>query len=165
MAVEIERKFLVRDDAWRRLTDGGTRLVQAYLANTGLASVRVRIAGSAAWLSVKSMTRGLSRSEFEYAVPLADAEAMLATLCAGPRIDKVRYCVACGPHTWEIDVFDGDNAGLVVAEIELGSEDEAFDRPSWLGDEVTHLERYYNVRLVDRPYARWSDAERAGGLP
>ena len=115
MAVEIERKFLVEGDAWRAAADAGTRLVQGYLANTERASVRVRSAGRAAWLSVKAMVRGLSRDEFEYAIPVEEAEHMLQSLCAPPLLEKVRFRVPVAGHVWEIDEFAGDNAGLIVA--------------------------------------------------
>ena len=162
MAVEIERKFLVEGDAWRAAADAGMRLVQGYLANTERASVRVRSAGSAAWISVKAMVRGLSRDEFEYAIPVGEAEHMLKSLCAPPLLEKVRFRVPVAGHVWEIDEFGGDNAGLIVAEIELGAEDEPFERPAWVGREVTDAERYYNFRLAGRPYALWTAAERAG---
>jgi adenylate cyclase len=160
MGVEIERKFLVTGDAWRAQAASRELLRQGYLANTARASVRVRRAGDAAWLSVKSMTRAIVRDEYEYAIPVADADAMLDRLCDGPRVEKVRHVVALGRHAWEVDEFLGDNAGLVVAELELDDADEAFERPAWLGDEVTHLERYYNFNLATRPYARWSADER-----
>jgi adenylate cyclase len=165
MAVEIERKFLVADEAWRAAADAGTRLVQGYLANTERASVRVRSAGTAAWLSVKAMVRGLSRDEFEYAIPVAEAEHLLRTLCLPPLLEKVRYRVPVAGHVWEVDEFGGDNSGLVVAEIELRAEDESFMRPAWLGAEVTAAERYYNFRLAARPFSAWTAAERAGHAP
>lgn len=165
MAVEIERKFLVADAAWRTAADAGTRLVQGYLANTERASVRVRSAGAAAWLSVKAMVRGLSRDEFEYPIPVAEADHLLQTLCLPPLLQKVRYRVPVAGHVWEVDEFGGDNAGLIVAEIELGAEDESFVRPAWLGAEVTAAERYYNFRLASRPFSAWTAAERAGHVP
>jgi adenylate cyclase len=162
MGVEIERKFLVASDAWRAAATSRQPLRQGYLANTPLASIRVRRAGDAAWLGLKSMTRDLVRQEYEYPIPPADADEILDRLCAGPRIDKVRHLVPCGRHVWEVDEFLGDNAGLVVAELELDDEHETFARPDWLGPEVTHEERYYNFRLASHPYARWSAAERGG---
>jgi adenylate cyclase len=161
MGVEIERKFLLRSDAWRAAVASSTRLRQGYLANTAHASVRVRRAGDTAWLSVKSMTAALTRHEYEYAIPPDDADAMLDRLCEGPRIDKIRHLVTVAGHVWEIDEFLGDNAGLVVAELELDAEDEAFVTPPWLGAEVTREERYYNFRLAAYPYSRWSADERA----
>ena len=162
MAVEIERKFLVEGDAWRAAADAGTRLVQGYLANTERASVRVRSAGHAAWLSVKAMVRGLSRDEFEYPIPVDEAEHLLRSLCQPPLLEKVRFRVPVAGHVWEVDEFAGDNAGLIVAEIELQAEDERFARPAWVGREVTAAERYYNFRLAGRPYSAWTAAERAG---
>jgi adenylate cyclase len=162
MGVEIERKFLGTGDAWRAAASSRALLRQGYLANTVRASVRVRRAGDAAWLSVKSMTRALVRDEYEYPIPLADAEAMLERLCAGPRVDKLRHLVSFAGHEWEVDEFLGDNAGLVVAELELDDADEPFERPPWLAGEVTHLERYYNFNLATRPYSQWAADERGG---
>lgn len=160
MAIEIERKFLVINDAWRTAADAGIRLRQGYLSRvTGAdavrSSVRVRTDGARAFLNIKSATLGIRRQEYEYPIPLADAEALLADLCVGAVVEKTRYHVAMGAHVWEIDVFAGDNAGLVVAEIELGDEAEPFQRPDWLGEEVSDDPRYYNVCLADRPYSRW----------
>jgi adenylate cyclase len=132
---------------------------QGYLAGNERASVRVRVAGEQAWLNIKSGGLVASRLEYEYAIPVADARELL-TLAAGPTIDKTRHFVAYGGFEWEVDEFHGDNAGLVVAELELDREDEEFARPPWLGVEVTHLKRYYNVCLVDHPYTAWTDAER-----
>lgn len=157
MAIEIERKFLVADDRWRAAADGGTRYRQGYLTETGVgpASVRVRIGGGRAFLNIKSHTLGMERREYEYPLPLDEAEEMLEGLCRRPLIEKTRYRVRVGDHLWEIDEFFGENAGLVVAEIELSRADEPFDRPPWLGREVTDDPRYYNVCLVDHPYSRW----------
>lgn len=166
MGIEIERKFLVVGDAWRAQATRRQRMAQGYLndaasvqAGTQQVSVRVRIAGGQAALNLKSRELGASRQEFEYAIPLADAEALLA-LCVGGVVDKTRHYVEHGTHLWEIDEFHGDNAGLVVAEIELGSEAEAFDRPSWAGVEVTDQPRYYNLALAARPFAQWTDEEK-----
>lgn len=158
---EIERKFLLASDAWRAEVSHSARLEQAYLTppaggEGARASVRVRSDGARAWLNLKSRTLGAVRREFEYEVPLADARVMLDALCAGAAILKTRHYVKRGAHTFEIDEFDGENAGLVVAEIELGAEDEVFERPTWLGAEVTDDPRYYNVNLVTHPYCRWS---------
>lgn len=154
MAQEIERKFLLGSDRWRKDVFQSIRMSQAYLGGDGV-SVRVRLAGEEAWLNVKENRLGRSRQEFEYPVSVADARAMMALARAG-RIDKTRHLVKVGDHTWEIDEFQGDNAGLVVAEIELDREDEVFQHPDWLGDEVTEDERYYNVRLCREPYNQWS---------
>lgn len=166
MGIEIERKFLVIGDAWRALATRRQRMAQGYLndaaslqAGAQKASVRVRIAGEHAALNLKSRELGASRQEFEYPIPLADAEALLA-LCVGGTIDKTRHYVSVGGHLWEVDEFHGENAGLVVAEIELSAVDEAFERPSWAGAEVTELTRYYNLALAARPYAQWTNEER-----
>lgn len=155
MATEIERKFLIRDDRWRQQADAGQRIAQGYLIGARDASVRVRIEGDQANLNIKSATLGIYRQEYEYPIPLVDAREMLDNLCEKPIIDKVRYHVSHAGHLWEIDVFEGENAGLVVAEIELDSEDEAFEQPDWLGEEVSDDVRYYNVSLVKHPYKDW----------
>jgi len=152
MALEIERKFLVRTDAWRSGT--GVRYTQGYLNRDKLRTVRVRVAGDAGFLTVKGRSQGATRLEFEYPVPLADAQAMLA-LCEGPLIDKTRHTLVHAGQVWEVDEFHGDNAGLVVAEIELASEDQPFERPDWLGEEVTLDARYFNSALSERPYRSW----------
>ncbi len=131
------------------------RIRQGYLANTSLGSVRVRIAEREATLNIKSMTIGASRTEYEYPTPVEDAEVMLNKLCTGPLLEKTRFYLEQGRHTWEIDVFEGENTGLIVAEIELAREDEIFIRPDWLGEEVTDDERYYNVSLLNNPYSLW----------
>jgi adenylate cyclase len=166
MGVEIERKFLVVGDDWRAGVQRSVRMAQGYLndhaavaAGTQRASVRVRIGDGRGWLNLKSREAGPSRQEFEYEIPLADAQALLA-LCVGAPIDKVRHYVPFAGFTWEVDEFAGDNAGLVVAEIELPAVDAVFARPEWAGAEVTHLARYYNLALAARPYRCWHDEER-----
>jgi CYTH domain-containing protein len=158
MATEIERKFLVRGTQWRQ--GAGVRFSQGYLSAAKERTVRVRIAGEEAFLTIKGVNRGATRLEFEYAIPLADA-AELLKLCEGPIIDKIRYVVMNAQTRWEVDEFLGDNAGLVVAEVELTSEDQPFSRPGWLGREVTGDPRYYNSSLAARPYGEWSEPERA----
>lgn len=166
MAIEIERKFLPVSDAWRAAVTDSRRLVQGYIANTPRCSVRVRIAGEAAWLSLKSMDPGTTRHEFEYPVPCGDARQILAGLCEGPPLEKIRHRVPAGRHCYEVDEFLGDNAGLVIAEIELGAADETFDRPAWLGEEVTEEPRYYSFMLARMPFSGWPagarEAARAG---
>jgi adenylate cyclase len=148
MADEIERKFLVRSDGWRAGAQRSRQIVQGYVALDGPASVRVRIVdGTRATLTIKSREAGLRRREFEYEIPVADAAALLE-LRTGAIIEKVRYELQSAALTWEIDVFSGDNEGLVIAEIELQHEDQVFDRPAWLGDEITADERYYNASLA-----------------
>lgn len=160
MGIEIERKFLVRDDRWRAEARSVTEMRQGYLANTDACSVRLRIAGERAWLSVKAMQPGPARAEFEYELPVADASAMLATLAGGARVSKRRHEVPVGAHCFEVDEFLGENQGLVVAEIELDAPDEDFPRPDWLGAEVTMDARYYNFRLAAEPFLGWSEASR-----
>ena len=128
---------------------------QGYMGSSPAVSIRVRVAGEAAWLIFKSATLGVARHEFEYAIPRADADEMLALFCGERCLDKTRHFVPWGGHTWEIDEFHGANAGLVVAELELDAEDEAFEQPPWIGDEVSDDPRYYNVCLIDRLYSRW----------
>jgi len=161
MAIEVERKFLVIGDGWRAAAHEVLPMAQGYLNDSASldsgamrSSVRVRISGGQAWLNIKSVEVGASRQEFDYPIPVADARALLA-LCVGGSIDKRRHLVRHGGHLWEVDEFLGGNAGLVVAEVELGSVDEAFERPEWLGEEVTHDTRYYNLALATTPYARW----------
>lgn len=159
MATEIERKFLVTSDAWLKVADKGTFFRQGYLVGAEKASVRVRIEGSKANLNIKSATLGVRRQEFEYDIPLTEAEEMLDTLCEQPQIEKVRYHVPVGAHTWEVDVFAGDNEGLIVAEIELTDENEPFERPAWIGKEVSDDTRYYNVCLTRHPYKDWNHGQ------
>ena len=170
MGIEIERKFLLANDAWRVGVHRTIDMAQGYLndaesVNRGLqnTSVRVRIEGVDARLNIKSRELGASRQEFDYPIPLDDARALIA-LCVGGVVEKRRHLVEHGAHLWEIDEFLGDNAGLVVAEVELESADQPFDKPDWAGAEVTDSVRYYNLALASRPYGQWSAAERAGDL-
>ena len=155
MATEIERKFLVVGDAWKKHASRSERYRQGYLAVNEQCGIRVRVAGYSAALNVKSAGLDICRQEFEYSIPVADAEAMLDELCGGKELSKTRHFIRHGAHTWEVDEFDGANAGLVVAEIELQAEDEVFERPDWLGKEVSGDERYLNSSLVLRPYGLW----------
>jgi adenylate cyclase len=153
MAVEIERKFRVVGTGWRQ--GAGVRFSQGYLNRDKERTVRVRLAGDQAFLTIKGLTTGATRAEFEYPIPVADAEQLLK-LCDGPVVEKIRrVVVAHDGFTWEIDEFLGENAGLVVAEIELPSEDRPFARPEWLGDEVTDDPRYFNSTLATFPYGQW----------
>jgi adenylate cyclase len=161
MGIEIERKFRLADDSWRDNVLQKTLLRQGYIANTRRASVRVRLAGDAGWLSVKSMTPGLSHAEYEAAIPAVEANEMLERLCEGRLIEKWRHIVVYQGSAWEIDEFLGENAGLVIAELELESENAVFARPAWLGVEVTHEERYYNFRLSEKPFRHWPENLRA----
>ncbi|MEJ2379872.1 MAG: CYTH domain-containing protein [Gammaproteobacteria bacterium] len=155
MGREIEKKFLVCGDAWRADAGTGIRYRQGYLTEAGSASVRVRVGGERAHLNIKSATLGIERQEYEYEIPLADAQEMLDRLCRRPLIEKTRYKVRYQGHVWEVDVFEGDNAGLVVAEIELQTADQGFALPPWAGEEVSDDPRYYNVCLVAHPYKDW----------
>ena|SRR5579871_471123 len=157
MATEIERKFLVRGEEWRRGTS--KRVRQGYLSRDRERTVRVRIAGRRASLTIKGAGKGIARSEFEYHIPLRDAEALLA-LCDRPPLEKNRYTLRQAGVIWEVDEFLGANAGLVVAEIELEHEQQSFRKPAWLSTEVTEDPRYLNSNLVDVPYSTWG---RAGG--
>jgi adenylate cyclase len=159
MPREIERKFLLRDDGWRAAAIKRQQMTQGYLASGPRVSVRVRVAGSEAALNIKSGGLVASRLEYEYAIPVDEARELL-DLCAAPLIDKTRHFVPYGGFEWEVDEFHGDNAGLIVAELELDNEGQEFPRPSWLGAEVTHLERYYNSRLAKHPYRLWNESER-----
>jgi len=155
MGVEIERKFLVKDDSWRSDVESEARLIQGYLADGDKATVRVRVTDDAAYLTIKGPTVGIRRSEFEYPIPIEDAQAMLRDLAVYPAIDKTRYQVRAGGHRWELDLFAGENAGLVLAELEFGSEDEPFELPAWAGEDVSDDPRYYNVNLARNPYRHW----------
>lgn len=155
MATEIERKFLVRDQRWREQARPGVRLMQGYLASTPALTVRVRLAGEQGRLTIKGATHGICRSEYEYAIPAEDAQAMLNELAETAIVEKTRYLVPAGEHNWEVDVFAGENAGLVLAEIELSAEDEAFERPAWLGVEVSDEPRYFNANLARHPFRHW----------
>ena len=155
MGIEIERKFLVVGDDWRQAS--AVAYAQGYLNRDQQRTVRVRIARGQAWLTVKGANAGATRAEFEYPIPLADAEQLLA-LCDGPLVRKLRRIVEHAGSRWEIDEFQGDNAGLVVAEIELPSEDAPFEPPPWLGAEVTHDPRYFNSNLAAAPFSTWPEA-------
>jgi len=161
VAIEIERKFLLGDDSWRGAVARSEVMRQGYLAGSEHCSIRVRVTGDQAHLNIKSATLGITRSEFEYQVPLADAELMLNTLCGARCLDKTRHYVRHAGHEWEIDEFHGANAGLVVAELELSTVDESFVTPAWLGKEVSDDPRYYNSRLVEAPYSDWPSAENS----
>lgn len=166
MATEMERKFLVSGEGWRQQAHAVIEMAQGYLnpvhaLTTGeqKASVRIRLEGESARLNIKSCEPGHTRQEFEYPLPVADARQLLA-LCVGGMVHKRRHLVQVGLHLWEVDEFLGDNAGLVVAEIELDAADEVFVKPDWAAAEVTDQPRYFNVALADHPYCRWSSSER-----
>lgn len=156
MATEIERKFIVKGDFTADVYSS-ERIVQGYICSEPGRTVRVRIRGEKGFLTIKgpSNDKGLSRYEFELEIPLVDAEQLLK-LCEPGSIDKVRHLVRGGKHTWEVDVFHGANEGLVMAEIELASEDEPFEKPNWIGEEVSGDRRYYNSMLTKQPYTQWT---------
>jgi adenylate cyclase len=168
MGIEIERKFLLAGDAWRTQIVRSERMAQGYLiggaavaSGQAKSSVRLRVSGEQAWLNIKSATLGIERQEYEYPVPVADATRMLDDLADG-RVEKIRHHVMVEGTHFEIDEFLGDNAGLIVAEVELPSTDAAYPTPAWLGREVSGAPRYYNVNLIDRPYRQWSTPEQDG---
>jgi adenylate cyclase len=161
MGREIERKFLVNDDSWRAAAQG-TAMRQGYLCTEPDRTVRVRLAGDQAWMTVKGRNVGFTRAEFEWSIPPADALELLETLCLRPQIEKVRYRIEHAGRIWEVDEFSGENAGLVVAEVELPSEDASVVKPPWVGQEVTGDARYGNSSLVARPFNTWSDASLPG---
>lgn len=166
MGIEIERKFLLADDGWRKEVSSSQPIAQGYLVDarairegTARASVRVRISGELAWLNIKSAEVGIARAEYEWPLARADAKVMLKTLCHGV-LEKLRHHVEVQGWVFEIDEFLGANRGLVVAELEMPDPHIIYPRPAWLGREVSALARYYNVNLIEHPYAKWSDGER-----
>jgi len=156
MSIEIERKFLIINDNWKHLPSQKADYTQGYFATNKDCSIRVRVTEDAASINIKSATLGIYRSEFDYPIPVEDARELLETLCIHPLIEKTRYKIQDNNHVWEVDVFSGENEGLIVAEIELKSIDEEFTKPDWIGEEVSDDPRYYNVCLVERPYKSWS---------
>jgi len=151
---EIERKFLVNQKLWKPL-NGGTHFKQGYLNSQKERVVRVRIEGDRAKLTIKGANNGITRSEFEYSLPVEDAAVLLDSLCEQPLIDKHRHTETVGGKLWEIDVFHGENEGLIVAEVELASEEEGFELPAWALAEVSSDPRYYNSNLLKSPYSKW----------
>lgn len=156
MGIEIERKFLVVNDDWRQQGQG-TFLRQGYISAEPGRIVRVRIEADRASLTIKGLASGISCGEWEYPIPLADGQALLKEVCQPPLIEKVRHRILYEGLLWEVDEFSGDNAGLVVAEVELESESQEFARPSWLGAEVSHERRYANANLLKHPYRLWRE--------
>ena len=158
MGKEIERKYLVKLAEWqahkKKISAIGSRYSQGYIATVDNTTVRLRTVGSQGYLTIKGKTIGLTRSEFEYSVPLQDAELMLQTLCTKPLIEKVRYKVDYADLTWEVDEFFGDNDGLIIAEVELSAEQQQIDLPSWIAKEVQD-KKYFNSSLVQYPYNQW----------
>jgi adenylate cyclase len=154
MNIEIERKFLVKDTTWKEGA-GGVTYRQGYLSSHPERTVRVRTAGGKGFLTIKGKSQGASRSEFEYGIPHDEATRLLDQLCEKPLIEKIRYKILYAGMLWEIDEFGGDNAGLVVAEVELTHEDQSIGLPPWVGTEVTEDPRYYNANLIRNPFSRW----------
>lgn len=157
MNIEIERKFLLKNDSWKK-NSVGIHYVQGYLNNAEENTFRVRIAGERAFLTIKSKSEGISRKEFEYEIPPEDARELLK-LSQTPVIEKIRYKIEYAGKYWEVDEFLGENKGLYVAEIELGSEDESFEKPEWIGKEVSGEKRYYNSHLAHKPFSKWDCSE------
>jgi adenylate cyclase len=155
LAVEIERKFLLKNSGWRGLGTG-TVYRQGFLSTIKERVVRVRIAGDKATLTIKGANKGISRQEFEYEIPMADAENLLSNLCEKPIIEKTRYVIKHEENTWEVDEFEGENKGLFVAEVELNSANQTFNKPDWIGEDVSDDNRYYNSNLIKNPYRNWT---------
>lgn len=159
MAIEIERKFLVDEQRWQACKQQhqlrGQLIRQGYLADNQRVTVRARVKGGSGWLTLKGATQGISRLEYEVPIPQQDADEILDKLCQPPLIEKTRFCYPLGAHTWEVDEFYGENQGLIVAEIELSDADDVFQKPDWLGEEVSGEARYYNLNLAKHPYRQW----------
>ena len=154
MGTEIERKFLLKNDAWRSLATG-TRYRQGYLNRSKECTVRIRTTDGKAYLTIKGPNTGATRIEYEYAIPESDAKSLLDNFCEKPIIEKIRYKIDFGGRVWEVDEFLSENTGLIVAELEMESEDQYFEKPEWIGDEVTGDPKYYNASLVTHPYLKW----------
>ena len=154
MGKEIERKFLLKNDSWRSLAQG-KKYRQGYLSSVKERVVRVRTIEDKGFLTIKGITKGATREEFEYDIPIAEAKAMLDKLCEKPLIEKKRYKIEFGGYVWEVDEFFSENQGLTVAEVELRSEGESFEKPAWIGEEVTGDPKYFNSNLVQHPFTRW----------
>ena len=155
MPLEIERKFLISNSVWKLKIDAETTIKQGYLSSNPERTVRIRIAGQKGIITIKGKTVNTTRAEYEYEIPLADA-LNLMELCEKPLIEKTRYNVLENGNLWEVDIFDGENKGLIVAEIELESEDQEFILPNWVGKEVSHEAKYYNTSLIKYPFKDWA---------
>ena len=153
MALEIERKFLVKGNDWRNVQ--GTMYRQGYLNSDKNRNVRVRVIDDRGYLTVKGISRGAARVEYEYEIPKAEADAMLDNLCEQPLITKMRFKIEFKGYVWEVDEFFGANQGLIIAELELESENQVFIKPEWIGEEVTGDPKYFNSNLIHRPYSKW----------
>lgn len=157
MAIEIERKFLVKGEQWRSLATG-TVYRQGYLSTKKGCTVRVRLVGNQGYLTIKGLTEGFSRAEYEYPIPAEDAQEMLDNLCERPLIEKTRYKIEFTDLIWEVDEFAGENQGLIIAEVELPDANYPLELPDWIGKEVSDEPKYYNVNLAQHPYSQWSDS-------
>ena len=155
MAQEIERKYLLKNNSWKSEISSKNKIMQGYLNSNPERTVRIRITNNVGFLTIKSKNKGSSRKEFEYKIPLKEAEELIL-LCEQPIIKKMRHLVVKENHTWEIDVFEGENKGLIVAEIELSEVNEKFEIPVWIGKEVTEDTRYYNSQLIENPFFNWN---------
>jgi adenylate cyclase len=155
MAIEIEHKFLLKNDSWRQQVESAVIFKQGYLSSQPTSSIRVRISNTQAWLNIKSATIGTQRHEYEYEIPFEDANEIIDLLCTKPIIEKTRHYINNNGHIWEIDEFHGVNEGLIVAELELSELNEWFEKPEWVGEEVTEHVRYYNNNLAKHPYSQW----------
>ena len=154
MGLEIERKYLLKNEDWRKEVESKSIIKQGYLNSNPLRTVRIRITNNKGFLTIKSKNEGSKRKEFEYVIPLTEAQDLIL-LCEQPIIEKTRYLVPINNHTWEIDIFEGINKGLEVAEIELSQENESFEIPNWIGKEVTEEIKYYNSQLIENPFTTW----------
>ena len=158
MPTEIERKFLVKGDAWRSLANG-IPYAQGYIVSSAERVVRVRIAGDQGYLTIKGATVGIARAEFEYPIPIEDAQELLRTLCSPPLIQKKRYKIEQAGLVWEVDEFEGENQGLIVAEVELSNANQAIALPDWIDREVSDDPRYFNANLAKHPFCQWERKE------
>jgi adenylate cyclase len=158
MAIEIEHKFLLANSKWRKKISRSVKYRQGYLNSQASSSIRIRISDEHAWLNIKSASIGTHRHEYEYEIPLTDANEIINNLCRKPLIEKTRHFVSDDGNIWEIDEFEGENKGLIVAEIELTEIGLSFSKPHWLGPEVTHDLRYYNNNLALHPYSEWGES-------
>jgi len=156
MAIEIERKFLVKGDEWRSLGTG-TLYRQGYIATKAGITVRVRLAGNQGYITIKGASVGISRAEYEYSIPAEDAQEMLDNLCEPPLIEKTRYKIELAGLTWEVDEFAGENQGLIVAEVEITDENQTVELPEWIDREVSDDSRYFNANLAKNPFKQWAD--------
>jgi len=152
---EIERKFLIKNELWRNESAESVLYRQGYLSNVKQRTVRIRTAGSRGYITIKGTGPGIKRTEFEYEIPRNDADELLDNVCEKPLIEKTRHKIQIENHIWEIDEFHGENSGLIIAEIELENENETFQKPSWIGEEVSHDIRYFNSNLYKNPYKNW----------